>query len=378
MEIEQTSLRGSVAQAIEVLSQPDLKAGLIPSALIVTQITRYLADRAPSLRRVTDQDIVRTVQKGIILEGSKPPLPLKVSVEEVARKQRGRFRIVFKSPADSLDPSIRELEDKIENNESSPTSSLNNVLMRESLFPGQNLDIFLDKAKKKSQKGEPIKFGCFVCLPIQWIVQDGKPVYEVTTDRLSRLESEDFQFRTLELLTILEEAANIPFLWDFLIADTDTLEVFGPWLRPNLNLEGSILDFKKRIDKNLAELSHLKTRTLFWSQVQQGYQQTYQNDFLRASRLPFVDDDIQKRFGGRLNFYREYFEKMGRVPNRKLLEPLCLEIPRRNIALYAAQGPILKNEYDCLIIADRDPQRLGRYHLLLEPLLSIWYPYQGG
>ncbi len=369
MAIEQTTLSGEISRAIKTLYAAELEAGMTPGGVVVTQLTRFIGERSTAtFRKVTDKDIVKQIERGLIVDGTKPPLPLEVLIKQGKDNDRGRMKLAFKPYSDQKTKISNAAETTRVN---TSISELQQLLVTESQFQGQNLEAVCTKAETLDR---PLKFGCFVCLPGQWTLVEGEPKYEITQNTLTRLETEDFQFRTLELVTALEET-KVPFSWDFLIADNDALEVFQPFLKSPQTLEEDIQRFNDRIAE-LAQLSE-SINVLLWSTVQKPYLDQYLKDKQRVSKSPLIAADLKNRFEGRLEFYRKYFQKIGEVPNKKLLEPLCLDVPQKNMELYAGQGPIIKKEYDCLVIGDRDPQRLGGYHSLLVPDLSIWYPYSG-
>jgi hypothetical protein len=363
--MEQGNLKIEIGRAIQSISNAELSVGLLPRGLMVTQITRYIADRGPSqLRRVTDKDISRALENGITLEVPPPFSALEISLKPGNSTERGRQRLVFRPlvtrPRDEADKEVIAAPKNL---------GLNELLKTESLYLGQNLE-------SVTPPDQSLRFGCFVCLPGEWSLEEAKPVYQLNIERQSRVEGEDFQFRTLELITLLEEL-GLNFSWNFLIADTDLEDIFGSFVKKCSDNEEIIKEFIERISSTFSGLSHSITIER-WSNIQRSYQSQYEKDKERTEKLTIIREDIEKRFDGRLTYYREYFARLGLVPNKKLLEPLCTQVPSDNIKLYSAQGPIIKDRYDCLVILDRDPTRLGRYHSLLTPDLPIWYPYNGG
>ena len=162
------------------------------------------------------------------------------------------------------------------------------------------------------------------------------------------------------------------FTWDFLIADTDPYEIYQEWLREDPGEK--IVQFTSQLPPKLSRpFPQVKFRR--WSEIQEKYQVEYQGNFQRvyesAEKLvgpEYVERSVYRRV--------KYFGQKG-LPESSETTLVSQVTARRNIALYAAQGPILEDEYDCLVIADPDPLRLGKIQSLLSPNLLIWYPYPG-
>lgn len=256
------------------------------------------------------------------------------------------------------------------------TEVLGQVLLRESAYPIQNLDGIIQKLKDCLSEKRPFTIGSFVCLPSEWVFQNNKPVFRVNELVQTAVEKDSFIERTMEVLSALEET-NLPFIWKFLIADTDINDVFGKFLveDPNINLR--VASFRQRIIDSLGSILPESTEVVLWSDLQKQYQSKYITDFNSIYKSNVADEDLKSRLTGRLGYYKKYYLNQGYRISDQRLEPLCIEVPRRNIALYGAQGPIIDQELDCLVISDREAQRFGRFHSLLVPNLRIWYPYKG-
>ncbi|KKU58411.1 MAG: hypothetical protein UX80_C0003G0066 [Candidatus Amesbacteria bacterium GW2011_GWA2_47_11b] len=243
----------------------------------------------------------------------------------------------------------------------SPAEKLFLILQSESRFPMQNPDVLKQRISQRYQEGNSLRIGLFVCLNMKCQAIENRPVNYVGQEQ-NRLETPRIKRRTQELTARLADS-GLPFQWDFILADTDPEEIYGDWLSG---------DQSQAID--LYE-SRLRTQVR-WSSLKSKYQEEYSSNFdlaLANCEQLVGPDYIQASVQRRQNFFTD---KVG-LPITAENRLVCELTARRNIASYAAQGPIINREYDCLIIADQDPLRFGVIQSLFAPELPIWYPYPG-
>lgn len=284
---------------------------------------------------------------------------MKPKIESFSSKKDNR------NPSGLL-PSARLLEAQLP-----PDERFIKTMARQSLFPSQNWEGIISLVAKKRGGQLPFTFGCFACLPIRCLTKDGLPVYEVG-DAETRLEIPKITTRTADLLRLLGKT-NFPFLWKIFVADTDVDEIYGDWLA-NQDQKAQIATFKRRLQTTFEGCGR-PTEVILWSEIQENWRESYKEDFKNTANnlselvdLKDLDDSVRRRL--------EYFEKKG-IKENSQTKRIALTTAIRNVALYAAQGPVLEKEIDCLIIADPNPERLGKRQSLLSPNLPIWYPYPG-
>ncbi len=253
------------------------------------------------------------------------------------------------------------------------------IILNESKYPPQNPDGMLERVDLAVAEERDVRIGCFVCLPNEWQVRDNKLAYSINTgpNVLSRLEGGPFVDRTLELLSELD-ASCIPFKWDFIIADTDLEDVYADLLVKDTDPRPMVEAFQQRIAASLGSIMPEATGTPLWSSIQTPYQTQYRKDYEKILGSRELKTQIDETIGIRLDHYRRFFAKKGVRVSDAMLAPLCRDVARKIRALYGAQGPIINQEYDLLVIGDRDPRFLGQNQSVLAPDLPIWYPYSGG
>lgn len=258
-----------------------------------------------------------------------------------------------------------------ENQERSPVERFKEILITESLFPFQNIEGAFTSLEQKMREGLPFNMGCFVCLNTKCTTRNGLPVFYLGQDE-KRLTTPKLTRRTQQLINSLDETM-VPYQIDILIADTDIYDVNGDWL-DTPDQSDDIYAYQQKLSPTFSNISS-RFEVKLWSDVQAPFQDQYTNSF-RYAYINLGDligeEYIQRSIDRRL----DYFSQLGIQPNPEIRQ-ICDTTARRNVSLYAAQGPILNQEYDCLIIADPDPLRLGKIQSLLTPDLPIWYPYSG-
>ena len=242
------------------------------------------------------------------------------------------------------------------------TDKLFSFILRESFFPPQNPEIIRARIEKRATENQPFRIGCFSCLNMKCLMANESPLYYVGQGE-NRLETPRINRRTQELVNQLT-TTGFPFTWEFILADTDAEEIYGDWL-DSTDQTPAILSYQSRI----------KSQRL-WSLLRAKYLSQYQTDFNSAYTnceqlvgLDYIRKSVTKRL--------IYFTDKVDLPDTPQIREICKITAKRIIASYAAQGPIIDTEYDCLIIADPDPTRLGMIQSLLAPQLPIWYPYPG-
>ncbi len=242
-----------------------------------------------------------------------------------------------------------------------PTERLIATFKNESRFPIQNFDELINRVSKIAAEGRSLRIGCFACLNMKCMSVAGKPVNYVGQEE-TRLEAPRISSRTQELMGLLTNS-GVPFIWEFILADTDAEEIYGDWL-PR--------DQSEAINTTISRIKPQK----LWSQIRSRYRDQYQADFRYAyenCEQLVGSDYLQVSVNRRLDYF---ITRVG-LPDSLENRAVCETTAKRNIAAYAAQGPIIAQEYDCLVIADPDPTRLGMIQSLLTPTLTIWYPYSG-
>ncbi len=241
------------------------------------------------------------------------------------------------------------------------------ILEEESVFPMQNPQKISEKITFALLERRQIRFGCFVCLPIDLEVVEGLPKYFVGEWK-TRLERSKNTKRFQQIVERFKES-NFPFSLNFAIADTDIYDIYGEWLR-NFDQTREIRNFRNRIVPLLTTSNEVTVTE--WSDLQAAFESSYYADFCNtcANIEKYVDSEYLSRS---IEKRKTYFESKGLQMNPEALE-ISKQTAIRNVALYAAQGPIIKNVFDCLIIADPDPLRMGKIQSLLAPDLGIWYP----
>ncbi|OGD70721.1 hypothetical protein A3A84_02490 [Candidatus Collierbacteria bacterium RIFCSPLOWO2_01_FULL_50_23] len=275
------------------------------------------------------------------------------------------------SPATYAVGTLRE-KLKTETEVSTPTKKMRQLLKETSYLPVQNLETILARLEDSITRNRPLRIGCFVCLNMKCLQSGDKPVYFVGQEK-NRLETPKVSKRTREILSKLENS-GLNFAWDFLLADTDPLDIYDEWLGQQ-ELVKEIGRYKSRLEKSIASLSP-NTSIKSWSDVQAMFQKKYQTDFQRAFETcdqlvgtEYIASSARRRLA--------YFTDRVGLPYSDEITKICETTAKRNIALYAAQGPILYDSYDLLVISDPDPSRLGKIQSLLCPKLPIWYPFPG-
>ena len=258
----------------------------------------------------------------------------------------------------------------LENQEQSPVDKFKEIMLRESLFPFQNEQEAFNRLEQRSREGLPFKMGCFACLNTKCSNRGGLPVFYLGQNE-NRLTSPKLMRRTQQLVSQLDRT-SVPYSIDILVADTDIYDVNGDWL----DKRDQSMDIYNYQQMLLPKFSRVSPRfdCKLWSDVQASYEDQYRRDFgnvynqYKGSNDDEVLINIEKRLRSLID--------QG-VPDSRQLRDICRITTERNFALYAAQGPIIDAEYDCLIMADPEPLRLGTKQSLLVPDLSIWYPYTG-
>ncbi len=160
------------------------------------------------------------------------------------------------------------------------------------------------------------------------------------------------------------------FQIDMLVADNDLWEIYGEWLDPSFPFKESFQSFLAQQQKVALKIDP-EINVKLWSSIQSPYQNQYRVDFAKVYQSPEsfpLNEKLQRSTERRIG----YFRQRG-IPITPAIKDICFTTAIRNIALYAAQGPILKQEYDCLFIIDPDSQRLGENQSLLAPDLSICF-----
>jgi len=253
-----------------------------------------------------------------------------------------------------------------------PAEKANQLINELSFFPTQNSQVITERLENSAAAGRVFRIGCFACLNMKCFPYQDRPVYFVGQEE-NRLETPKISRRTIEVLKRLEET-GLKFTWDFLLADTDPLDIYGEWLGQQ-ELAKEIGRYKSRLEKTIASLSPYSSIKP-WSNVQDMFSEKYQTDFQRAFETcdqlvgtEYIASSARRRLA--------YFTDKVGLPYSDEINKICETTAKRNIALYAAQGPILYDSYDLLVIADPDPQRLGKIQSLLCPKLPIWYPFPG-
>ncbi len=291
-----------------------------------------------------------------------------VEVEREAKKQRLALRWMKKSaPETPL----------------SPSQAVIATVQNEAMFPTQNLAELKRRVDQAIQANRPLRIGCFVCLVNQWNINaDNQPTYQVNDDsqQLTRLEQPPFIQRSKQLFAALNNL-GLPYQWDFLIADTDAEELYSQWVQSSDEDKLRIKKFESRIKDKLCQLSPETVNTRLWSEIQGKYTQQYQEDFKQVLNGEVPIPNFAEVYAERVKYYRQFYTnfyaQLGLAVNTRDIEALATIPPRLNLALYAAQGPIVNTEYDLLVIGDRDPLRCGRNQSLLVKDLPIWYPFSG-
>ena len=252
-----------------------------------------------------------------------------------------------------------------------PLALFSKVIERESVFPTQNLPEIIRRAQMRQQQNQQFKFACFACLDFKCVVQNNRPFYYLGQEE-NRLETPRLYRKTQTLTSALSQT-GIAYNLDILLADNDPFDIYSEWLT-NSDQKSAISHYAARLRQKLGNISPSVGLKL-WSEVQSPYQAQYYQDFNAAYTsldLLVGEDYIQSSIRRRL----AYFDKLGIKTDAEIIR-ICDLTAKRNVSLYAAQGPILNKEYDALIISDPDPTRLGKIQSLLCPDLPIWYPYSG-
>ena len=239
-----------------------------------------------------------------------------------------------------------------------------------SLFPIQNPDVLRVRIEERIKDGRVFRFGCFVCLNTKCRTVKEKPVFFLGQEE-NRLTTPKLMRRTQKLIGLLE-ATYIPFNVDILIADTDIYDVNGDWLATP-DQTSDINAYLRKLTRIFSGVSP-NLNCKLWSEIQAPYESQYRRDFDNVYRQ-FIGSNDEQVVTNILKRKRSLIEQG--VPNLPELEKICRITAERNFALYAAQGPIINSEYDCLIMADPEPLRLGAKQSQLCPQLPIWYPYPG-
>ncbi len=260
--------------------------------------------------------------------------------------------------------------------EYSALENLNRTIIATSLFPPQNAERFLKRANDRLREGRVIKIGCFVCMNIVLANVNGEP-RDQTKESIdnTRLNVPKIANRLKQITTLLE-ATNLPIELTLIIADTDARDIYGPWLADSpTQVKAKISKFSSNIARLGQQISPL-INTRRWSDIETPYKGSYSQDFEYAysnaetlAGKDILELSIQRR--------KKYYATKGFTNVTSQLLARWEDAARKNVALYAAQGPIIDREFDCLTIMDLDPLKLGRNQSLLCPDLSIWYPFPG-
>lgn len=294
---------------------------------------------------------------------SRDPIEGKVSLSDlspivVSPVEYAIFRLTQKINAETANLSLPE--------------RIRRLLDSTSFFPTQNPDEAVRRLEKRLAAGEPFRIGCFACLNMKCYKYNDQPVYFVGQEE-NRLETPRISKRTLEIIRLLNQA-ELSFTWDFLLADTDAKDIYGDWLGEQ-NLADEIEKYRLRLTKGFVGISP-NLSVILWSSIQAPYQREYQQNFGLVTKncdellgSEYVEASSNRRL--------QYFFKQVGLSNSGEIIEICQKTARKNIALYAAQGPIINKTYDLLVIAEPNPTKYGRMQSLLSPSLPIWYPYPG-
>ena len=275
------------------------------------------------------------------------------------------------SPVDyALSKLTQILRLKSEDQERPPLEKFKKLLITESIFPFQNIEATFIRLEQKIRDGLPFKMGCFVCLNTKCTSRDGLPVFYLGQDE-KRLTTPKLTRRTQQLISLLDET-TVSYRIDILIANTDIYDVNGDWLGKS-DQSGDIYAYQRKLSPTFSSISP-KFEVKLWSDVQAPYEYQYKSNFdyvlgqYTGSNADEVLINIAKR--------KQSLMAQG-VPDSSELDRICRLTSERNFALYGAQGPILNEVYDLVIMADPEPERLCEKQSLIEPDVRIWCPYPG-
>ena len=171
----------------------------------------------------------------------------------------------------------------------------------------------------------------------------------------------------------------MPFRWTYLIADTDPCDLFDDWADPNQDRAAEIERFQRIMQSKLSESPSVEVK--LWSDIQRNFESLYKYNFegvLKGTiKIPNIETILRERYDYYKRFYTDYFEERKMKVTEEEIDTLATIPPKRNIALYAGQGPICEDAFDCIAIADRDPLRCGKNQSVLTPNMGIIYPFPG-
>ena len=259
-----------------------------------------------------------------------------------------------------------------QNQEVDPVERQKKLIIETSYFPPQNLDEMLNRFAQKTQQCLPIRIGCFACLNMKCVGKNFLPKYYVGQEE-SRLESPRIIGRTNDLVRKLRDN-KVDYNLEFLLADTDVYDVYGNYLINKDNTK-EIRWYSQKLARKITN-DQPDSKLSNWSDIQSPYQRQYQKDF------DYVYNNCEKLVGKEYlersyNRRYQYFRGQVGLPDSESMRFICYDTAKRNVALYAAQGPVLNKEFDCILIADPDPTRMGMLQSLLCPDLPIWYAFPG-
>lgn len=258
-----------------------------------------------------------------------------------------------------------QFRDTTEENVENPKNKLIDLIKKQSVYPMANFATI----ETNLQQTNRLEIGCFVCLPMICENINQSPRYSVGS-ALVRPEQPKINLALRRLVDRLEET-NFPFRFTFIIADAEANETYGDFLKPGQ--DEYIESLVSRLTKSLT-FDSPNVEVCRWTELRKPYIGNYSELLKRAreifSRSEFLDE-IEWSTKRRL----KYFEDLG-LPNNPRIQNICRTAAIQNRAQYAAEGPIIQQLFDLLVIADPDPTRLGKNQSFFVQDLPIWYPFK--
>lgn len=237
----------------------------------------------------------------------------------------------------------------------SPEEKFFTTIQDLSIFPIQNPEIIRENIERAILEVRPFKIRCFGCLSITSDNIGGIPQIRVVPNGYIRILDPEVKRRTSEIIRELNKT-SVNFQIEMILADTDPVEIYQNTSDQEFEIQATLDRIKKEIPK---------VNVVRWSEIEQTYP-------TRNNNIVIDENDIYESMQRRIDYYRQ----KGFTITPEIVT-YAEECGRRLIKSYAKQGLTMSKKYDCLAIADPNPQKYGRWQSLLDPDLPICYLYSG-
>lgn len=375
MDNEQNINRSTaISRALIGLTQRETELGLTPDSVLISQVTRSIADRNYRGLKVTDADVAKVVSKGTILEGLRLPFPLEAYVEETGRAERGRLRVKFRpyqiangsNLAVPLQPETTDLSRAID------------IIGQFDLLDEPIDPQAIARVSTSLSQSGCVEFIQFNCPPVDFaLLQGTQPESYLLADASKEKNFKRNEGRTLKFVRALQdERLNIRF--NIVIGDTDEPEyifpVIGqPELDPDIVEERRKLYEQSFRDVYESSFPRGSLEVYRWSELSTIYEGP---EVVEEERIPQADIDEEVRLMQTLFEPGNYYSGLTPPPNELLKQIVLLKL-----STYARQGYLLSRFFPYgVLLQNESPLRLRtkmyNYFNTTDERLPVIYPYR--